>query len=227
MFDVDRELEQGTFASADLVDYVIRPGDKVALLVFTNRGYNQVNTMIATFSSGSGVQGAATLEHEVRLDSTANLPVIGPYKIAGLTVPEAEEQLATIYNDSGFTDPMVILQVTNWRAVVFIGSRGTTIEFENAHLSLLEALSIAGGIEDQIKSHKVKLIRDIDGQPQVQVLDLSGNDALANSGIIIQPGDIVHAEAVRPFSRAAQQVVTFVGYATTALALYFALKPDP
>ena len=222
MFDVDKELEQGSFASTEKTEYTIRPGDKVAVLVFTNQGYNQVNTMFAGFGGASGA-GGGRLEHEVKLDGTASLPVIGPYKIAGMTITEAENKLAAIYNDRGFTNPMVILEVTNWRAFVFIGSRGSVVTFENSHITLIEALTMAGGIPDRIKSHKVKLIRELEGQRQVQVLDMSGNEALSNASVIVYPGDILHVEAVRPWSQAAQQVTSIIAYATTAITIYLIL----
>jgi hypothetical protein len=66
------------------------------------------------------------------------------------------------------------------------------------------------------------LIRKIDGQRQVQMVDMSDEQALTNGEIIVQPNDIIYVEQVRPFTVAISQVTTYIAIASGLITTYLA-----
>lgn len=223
MYDVDDDLRHGSFATTEVNEYKIAAGDEMTLVVFTNKAYNQVNTMMAGFQS-TGSVGA--LQFTVQLNGEVFLPVIGYYRIVGQTIPEAEVSLGILYDEKGFTDPLVTIGITNRRVFVYTGGTATVVPIETEAVTLIEVLTTAGGIPEKAKAHRLMLIRKIDGHRQVQMVDMSDEQALTNGEIIIQPNDIIYVEPVRPFTVALSQVTTYIailsGLVTTYLA-YLAL----
>jgi polysaccharide export outer membrane protein len=217
MYDVDEAMRQGTFASAIPAEYKVAPGDRLRLAVFTNKAYNQVNTMIAGFSTGTSGTG---LIFVVQLNGEVFLPVIGSYSITGLTIPEAEAALAVLYDKQGFTDPLVKIEVINRRAFVYTGGAATVVDLSNEAVTLIEVLTLAGGLPDKAKADHILLIREVEGQRQVQEIDMSDEQALANGEIIIQPNDIVYVEPVRPVTVALREIVSVVAIASGLLSTY-------
>lgn len=222
MYDVDAELTEGNFATTEPSEYAIQPGDRLTLAVFTNKAYNQVNTMIAGFG-GTGTAGGA-LEFTVQLDSQVFLPVIGYYKIAGQTIPEAQAFLAVIYDSKGFTDPLVTMEVANRTVLVYVGGTASVVELKKEAVTLIEVLTLAGGLSDKAKAHRVMLIRKISGQRVVQMIDMSDEDALANGELIIHPDDIIYVQTVKPFTVAITQVTQYIAIASSLITAFLAYK---
>jgi len=224
MFNVDPKLAEGDFASREVKDYHIAPGDRLSLVVFTNKGYNQINTMVTTFGGGGG---GSSLEYLVYSDGQADLPVIGLYRLSGMSIREAEESLAKLYDEKGFRDPLVILRVLNRRAYVYNGQGASVITLENERTTLMEAITMGGGIAERAKAHRIRLIREVDGKRVVQMVDMSGDEALANADLIIEANDIIYVEPLRPVTTALREVTSWVAIGSStlsALAIILALS---
>jgi polysaccharide export outer membrane protein len=221
MYDVERDLEQGTFASPEPVEYIIRPGDRLTLAVFTNKAYNQVNTMVASFTgSGSG----KAMEFTVNQDGQVFLPVIGFYAIAGMTLSDAETALAKLYDEKGFTDPLVAMDVLNREVFVHIGTSASVVPLADESVTVIEVLTMAGGMSTDGNASRVMLIRKIDGQRQVQVLDMSDEQALTNGELVVHPDDIIYVKPVRPLLVALSQVTSYVAVVTGLITTYLAYR---
>ena len=120
--------------------------------------------------------------------------------------------------------PYINLKITNKRVIVFPGQAGSArvLSISNNNTTVLEALALAGGISDDGKAYKVKLIRNTPGQnPQIYLMDLSKIDGLALGNTQVQAYDLIYIEPrYRPIRTLSSEVAPLLTLLTTFIILY-------
>lgn len=202
------------------LDYRIARNDAVQYRVFPNNGFKLID--LAT-SSNAVFRG--DLDVVVESDGTAKFPMMGRVPIAGLTIKEAENLLQEKY-DSLYVNPFVTLRVTNKRVIVFPGNGAVAkvLPLGNNNTTVVEALAAAGGIVEDGKAYKVKLIRENPDplkMPFVYLIDLSRIEGIMQGKSIVQAGDIIYVEPrYRPLATFNREIAPLVTLITTAFILY-------
>lgn len=198
--------------------YKLAPGDIFSFFIYSNDGYKIVD--IAGGSIGGGI--ASTLEYTIDFEGKAKLPVLGKVKIAGLSVEEAEKFLEEKYAEY-YKSPFAILKILNKRVLVFPGnnSGGSIVYLKNENTSIIEVITMAGGISNSGRAKRVKLIRGDIYNPQVQLLDLSTVQGLSGANMIVQPNDIIYVEtAPRISQEILAQISPVISLFSTFLFIY-------
>lgn len=173
------------------LSYRIEANDEVNYKIFSNDGFKLVD-----LSSGTNFIERNDLNLTIENDGTAKFPLVGRVKLAGLTKREAETLLEEKYTEY-YVKPYVLLKVTNKRVTVFPGNGGTArvVTLANNNTTVIEALALAGGITDDGKAYKVKLIRNNPaGKPFVYLLDLSTINGLSAGRSVVLANDIIYVE---------------------------------
>lgn len=119
------------------------------------------------------------MDREVRIsrESVVSLPLIGRVALKGLTIREAEYLIADLYNRDFLVNPQINVVVLEYarRTVNVLGSvsQPGEIEFPREEgLTLLDAISRAGGFTRLADRRKIKLTRKSeDGQIQNFTID--------------------------------------------------------
>ena len=111
-------------------DYVLSASDTVEMMVFH--------------------EPDLTTQTKIGSDGTAQFPLIGELKIAGLAMRDARELIRRRYNADYLVEPQVYLNVINYagRKFTILGqvAKPGTYDFPpGEHLNLLEAVGMAGG----------------------------------------------------------------------------------
>ncbi len=201
-------------------DYKIAANDAIQYRVFPNNGFKLID--LATSSSAVFRND---LDVIVESDGAAKFPMLGRVTIAGLTIKDAENMLQKRY-DSLYNNSFVTLRVTNKRVIVFPGNGGVAkvLPLANNNSTVMEALANAGGIVEDGKAYKVKLIRENPDQakmPYVYLLDLSTIDGIMLGKSKVQAGDIIYVEPrYRPLATFNREIAPFITLLTTAFILY-------
>jgi polysaccharide export outer membrane protein len=185
-------------------EYQISRDDKFQFQLYTNNGERIVNGMTGVTEEQRAKE---IIEYVVRTDGTADLPILGSVKMAGLTVQQAEDTLAKLYEQkNGYLNPFVQVKLTNQRVIVFPGngSDAKVIPLQNNNTTLMEVIAQAGGIADRGRADRIKLMRVINGKRHVYVLNLSTEDGLRYADMIVQANDYVYIE---PSEQAGKEVV--------------------
>lgn len=188
-------------------EYRIAPNDVIRFRLYANGGFLVIDLAAGT-AQAAGNGGAANtragsfIEYLVRPDSSARLPMIGDTKLAGYTKLEAELYLQGLYKKF-YNDPYVQLQVTNKRVIVFPGNGADAkvIPLTNNNVSLMEAIATAGGIPERGRSRRIKLIRFVEDERHVYLINLSTIDGIKQMDMIMQANDIVYVEPVPDIAR--------------------------
>jgi len=209
--------------SVSKIDYKIEVNDFVTVRVFSNDGFKLVD-----ISGNANMQMMRMeLEYLVERDGYAKLPLIGRTKLAGLSKAEAETYLEQLYSDY-YVKPFVTVKITNKRVIVFPGNGGAArvITLENYNTSVIEALALTGGIPEDGKAFKVKLIRRMpDGSPKVYLMDLSTIDGVKAGRTVVLANDIIYVEPRYRFARTLLGEITpIIGLITSTILLYTIIK---
>lgn len=128
------------------------------------------------------------------------LPTIGKVIVRGLTVGEAQEMVQNRINDY-FANATVILKLVSFRvSVLGAVERPGTYYVYNNQITLLEALSQAGGASELGDKGHVTLMRQSDQGTQALYMDLSTTDVLSSEYYYLLPNDVVYVPtlAARP-----------------------------
>ncbi len=219
MFKTPKNFVSAEMKSEAEKEYIIRPGDRLNILTFANKGYALMNVTDAI-----AVQRLQTLvEFSVTSEGVIKLPLLDTVRIEGFTTVEAEEFLEAKYANY-FVDPFVLIEVINRRVLVFSErGRGQVVKIQNENTNLIEVLAKAGGIGRTGKAYRIKLIRQNPGDPAnplVKIVDFSTVSGLKDAGLIVQANDIIYVE---PVIRIASEITTelspFVGLISTVTGL--------
>lgn len=180
-------------------EYRIQVNDVFSIRVL---GLDEANSRLfnveATNSSLS-LNDAALYVNGFSVDKAGNvqLPTVGKVKMLGLTVGEAQELVQRKINDY-FANATVILKLVSFRVSVLgqVQNPGTYFVYNN-QITLLEALSQAGGPSEMGDKRHITLMRQIDQGTQALYLDLGNTDVLSSEYYYLLPNDVIYVPALR------------------------------
>jgi len=205
--------------------YRISPDDKITFTLSTNNGSDIIEGISGVSEEGNK-QGKATTEYLVRRNGDVEIPVLGIVNVGGLTVVECEDKLIELFSTE-YQQPFVQVRITNQRVIVFPGngSDATVVQLTNSNTTLMEALALAGGITDRGKANTVKLMRRIDGERKVYVIDLSTIEGLKYVDMIVQANDYIYVEPTPEIAKEiAKDVVPIVSLLSSAIVIFTAIN---
>jgi polysaccharide export outer membrane protein len=190
-------------------NYRIERNDLVQIRIFSNDGFK-----IIDLANSGGNYNRLDLDYLVEKDGYAKLPLAGRVKLAGLTIAEAESQLEQVYNEF-YVKPYVNAKVTN-------RGKAQVMNLLNNNTTVIEALALSGGIQEDGKAYKVKLIRnDGSNKPKVYLMDLSSIDGIGVGNTVVMANDIIYVEPRYRFARTVVAELTpIISLLTSTLLIY-------
>lgn len=207
--------------SSQVKNYRIAPNDVIEFTMLSNNGFKLIDLTSLNEANRDYQmnQGSVFL---VEQDGNVKLPMLGLTKLSGFTIREAESMLEQKYSQY-YIDPYVVIQVTNKRVIVFPGNSGNAkvIPLTNNNTTLIEAIALSGGISDNGKAKKVKIIRTIDDKSYVYMVDLSTIAGIKDANMVLQSNDIVYIEPRRRYSsKFVQELAPIVSLLTSTVLVY-------
>lgn len=136
-----------------------------------------------------------TRQVQVRMDGMITLPIINDIQAENSTLMELQEVIREEYSDF-VSEPevTVILLQSNSHRVYMLGKVNAPGEYPiKRSMTLLQALSVARGLDRWADRSDIRLIRKIDGQERTYRINynhiVSGKDLSQN--ILLQPEDTI------------------------------------
>ena len=130
-------------------------------------------------------------------DGTAIFPLIGTINLAGKTVAEANEMIQKKYSDGFVKDPHILLTVVEYRRNTFsiLGQvlRPGIYEIpEGTHMSIVDAILLAGGFSHSADQNGVRVKRMVEGKATIfKVKAGKMADSSDVAPFDIEPGDVI------------------------------------
>lgn len=182
-------------------EYKIQPNDNIDFRIFTNDGFKLIDLTSLNIASNS-VNINTSLDYVVEFDGKVKLPMLGRINIAGLTVRQAEFMLEEQYS-AYYVKPFIIVKITNKKVFIFTGNseKANIVLLANDETNLLQALASAGGITQDGKAYKIKLLRGELKNPELFLFDLSTIEGIKKAGMTLQSNDVIYVEPVPRIGR--------------------------
>ena len=167
------------------------------------------------------------LDQTVRVsdDGAITMPHLGRIAVAGLTKSELEQLIARLLEDRYVRDPQVTVFVKEFEskkvAVSGAVKRPGTYEMLGTK-TLLEMISMAGGLDQDLGKNIIVFRRDEDGTVERLAVDLDKlvYDADPELNLVVVPGDIIYVPTV-------ERIRIFVSGAVKNPDLYEVPRDEP
>jgi len=154
----------------------------------------------STGGGGSGgAQGGNSLLLGELVDHHGEIPFIlsGKVKVQGMTVYQIQDTLQRIANQY-LKSPIVRARLLNYRFTVLgLVNKEGLVTVNNNRVSILEAIALAGGLDDLADRANVKLIRQHDGKAQVYYVNLLEEKLFTSPLYYTQQNDIIIVPPLR------------------------------
>jgi polysaccharide export outer membrane protein len=165
-----------------------------------NQGNQTGNTQRITGVGGVGQSGEGisplSLDRQptgFELDAAGNLelPFIGMIKLSGLTLPQTETLLKEKLKGY-FETPVVRVQLLTFHFTILgeVNEEGRYTSY-NPNTSLIDAVTLAGNLNDFADRSKVKVVRYNGDIASVFYVDMLAEDLLGQPGYFLQPNDLI------------------------------------
>lgn len=192
-------------------DIKVRPEDKLSIVVSTqdpalSSMFNLVTTQNRIGSSGSGgtLGGSSsggsgqTSLYTVDPDGDINFPVLGRLHVAGMNRTQLSKYIESeIKSRELVKDPIVTVDYANTGISVLgeVKSPGR-VEFNKDHLTIVEAIALAGDVAPDGMRQNVTVMREGEnGRQTVYKVDLTDMKQLAQSPVYyMQQNDVIYVE---------------------------------
>jgi polysaccharide export outer membrane protein len=249
-------LMQGTFDTAalskvNIPEAVVRQGDLLSIVVYSDNPEATAlfNQSVITYSSGagggsSGGAGGASggtgsnagaggpssptaPGYQVDEDGNIQFQGLGLIHVEGLTKAQLKDTL-NVRLVNYLKNPYYNIRFLNYRFTMLGEVQHPGIfSIPGEHISMLEALGLAGDLTLYGRRDNVLIIRENEGKRQWARLDLTKPEIMASPYFYLQQNDVVYIEATKKKIAANDQsttrTVTIAGTLISTLAIIITL----
>ena len=145
----------------------------------------------------TGEKGASD-NYLVNKAGEIEFPTIGAIKVKGLQIEEAKQQLIGLLNQYFVKPPIVKIQLTNFRVNVNgeVKDPGSFV-IDNARLTIIEAVTMAGDFTRYANRDSVLIIREQNGVREFGTVNFNSSDIFTSKFFYLRQNDVIHVRVDR------------------------------
>lgn len=207
----------------------IQKNDNLSIQVYSASTKPEVDELYNLRTAAGG--GAGQNSGGFLVDAKGNIeyPRLGTFHAEGLTKDELAAQIKKRLTEPVelLRDPTVIIRFQNLKITVMgeVASQGV-ISIPGEKVTILEAVGLAGGINEWGLKDKVKVIREIDGKREIGQVNLSSDSLFQSPFYNLMQNDVVLVQPAKNKAKKAEQDVvlqrvSFGLSVITAIALLY------
>ncbi len=218
----------GSLNATNPIEPKIQVGDLLYInITATNAEAALPFNLYETPPIGQTITAAKPMPYLVDAEGRINFPVLGKLQITGLNTKELTQKLELELTEY-IKNPVINIRFANFRVSV-LGevNRPGTFPVSNEHMSVIEAISLAGDLTIYGKRESVLLIRTENGKKQYINLNLTKKDLLESPYFYVKQNDIIYVNPNKTRVNAAAVgpntgvIISSVSILITVLALIF------
>ena len=175
--------------------YLLQPNDLLSITIASQTPEEYNPLYLADRYMVSGAMGATqhnqSMGYRIDPDGNLHLPVIGTIHALGMTIKTLEDSINHRFQ-SELEDPVTKVSIINFKFSVIgeVNIQNTIFSSDNA-LTLLQAVSMAGGASEFGDISRVKVVRWIGEEHYVFYVNLLDESFLSSEFYFIQPNDVI------------------------------------
>ncbi len=220
-----KDSTSGNLGNAQSVfENLIQKNDQLWITV----GGNNLNDLLVVNSAsglpvgaggGNLIQGTTSTGYLVEANGKVKLPYLGLIQAEGLTRIQLEAFLTEKFKE--YTkEPVVNVRFLNYNFSV-LGEviKPGRFSMPTERTTILEALSMAGDLNEMGKRENILVIREVNGQRNFARLNLLSKDLFNSPYYYLKTNDVVYVEPVKTRFIARTGVPQYLGIAAVGLSL--------
>lgn len=172
---------------------VVSPYDQLRIIVIGTGTEKELAEPFNPF--GSAQNGAAQNGNSYLVDVNGNIqfPIFGQLHVQGMTRIQLQESIRKrLVAEGHMNDPMVDVRFSNFKVFVLgTSDGGKVLNIENERCTFLEALAMAGGLDQFTKRDRIAVMREIDGQMVTHYLDPRSKEVFNDPFFMLQQNDVI------------------------------------
>lgn len=203
-----QDLTEGqTMLPASVYDIRVRADDKLSIVVSTQDAalsslLNLVQTQNRLMSNPTVGNNQYSSESRVSYYTVdprgdINFPVLGKLHIGGMKRSEVAEFIEKkLISENIVKEPIVTVEFIN-TGVSVLGevAKPGRYEFNRDHMTILDAITMAGDLKNTGRRENVMVIRENEGKKETYILDLTDSRSVASSpAYYLQQEDVIYVE---------------------------------
>lgn len=201
----------------------IMPDDILAIDVYN---MNQKSNILRDSSLLNSVNTEPQNRYVVESDGTIYLPILKEVNVQGLTTKELSIKLTKDYSRY-LKQPYVKASVKNHKVYVLgeVNKQGI-VPINGNRISVIEALSHAGGMTDHALLDRIRIISQVQGRYKLMTLNLQNFDSLNMHNLVLQPNSIVYVEpkTSKAFRVGVQDYLPIIQAISSVASTFLAIK---
>ncbi|MEO5562637.1 MAG: polysaccharide biosynthesis/export family protein [Chitinophagaceae bacterium] len=231
---LERVTDSTGKGTVQIPDLRIQKNDLLSIQVIsaaTRPDADAVYNLPMTTASAGGGTGTGTGPGGFLVDAKGNIeyPKLGTFHAEGLTKSELAEQIKLKLTEPVklLENPIVIIRFQNLKITVLgeVNNQGV-VAMPGEKITILEAIGLAGGLTDYGVKNSVKVMREVNGQREIGIVDLSSKDLFESPYYNLQQSDVVLVDPTKRKAKqndqnAVIQKVSFGLSVITAIALLY------
>jgi len=178
------------------IDYKLKAGDVLSVLVHTDDADVNAAFNLLSQSGGSSGAGGSDLASGYAVNDTGyvNLPVIGSFKVTGLTLNEVRQSIQE-RAEVLLVNPYIVVRLLSFRLILLgeIMTQGV-MPVSQDRINVIEAIALAGGVTDYGNREKILILRETGQGYKSIYIDVSKRSILSSENFYLQPNDIIYIE---------------------------------
>ena len=178
---------------------VISPYDQLRITVV---GVGDEKELAEPFNPFGNVQNTAnqnSFGYLVDVNGDIQFPTLGRIHVKGMTRLQLQETIKSKLVAGGYmNNPMVDVRFMNFRVFVLgTADGGKVLNIDNERCTFLEALVMAGGLNQYTKRDKIAVMREENGKIVTHFLDPRSTDVFYDEFFLLQQNDVIVTDSFR------------------------------
>jgi len=183
---------------------VISPYDQLRIMVIGMGDEKELAEPFNPFGNTQNMANSQNMGYLVDVNGDIQFPSLGKIHVKGMTRLQLQELITQKLVKGGYmNNPLVDVRFMNFRVFV-LGTTdgGKVLNINNERCTFLEALAMAGGLNQYTRRDKIAVMREVDGKMETHFMDPRSSDVVNDPFFLLQQNDII---ITRSFRRAYAQ----------------------
>jgi len=191
MLQTDSKLPQ--YPKAEYNYYRIQKNDRLVLRILTLN-----NEAASIFSMGNSGMPSGSNQRSYRVydDGTIDIPFVNQIPVVGLTLREAAHAIEQQLKDF-VPDAMVKVALANDMFYIISDGAKGAYKLYKEKLNIFQALAVAGNLATNSDKKRVRVIRPVNGKPQIREFDLRTASIIDSEYYYVQPNDVIYVSSIK------------------------------
>lgn len=207
---------------------VISPYDQLRIMVIGMGDEKELAEPFNPFGNTQNMANSQNTGYLVDVNGDIQFPSLGKIHVKGMTRLQLQELITKKLVEGGYmNNPLVDVRFMNFRVFV-LGTTdgGKVLNINNERCTFLEALAMAGGLNQYTRRDKIAVMREVDGKMETHFMDPRSSDVFNDSFFLLQQNDIIitrsfrRAYAQETFSRTISIISAIASVVSSAAMVY-------